>query len=127
MGHILPTEVPLRYDAMARVRCFTWVLDGTNAYGDWVEVPHLADVTIHAFGTWGAGTVKIEGSSEAVKPAEGTAANEYFHEDHQGTVIAFTANGGKGLDHLSRFIRPHATVGVTSVTVSMVFHKPQKG
>lgn len=111
MATVLSTLVPT---PRSRIQLRSWVLTATDD-GGWVEMSALQDRTVHLFGTWGGGTISIEGSNEAA-PVAG-AGNSIILRDPAGNALTFTANGLKAILELPRWIRPRATSGVTSVTI----------
>ncbi len=92
----------------------TWLLTTANADGSYEQVPEYGDKTVHAFGTFGAGTLTLEGSNEPAVPTAPIGL-----KDLQDTAIALTANGMKTIQENPRQIRPLLT-GSTGATVTVI-------
>jgi len=78
-----------------------------------VDLPGKADRTVQASGTWGGGTIVIEGS------IDGTTYKTLT--DPQGNALSFTADAIEAISENVRYIRPNPSSNVTSVTVSILF------
>lgn len=131
MGAAPYARQPARFDRLDRAAHFVWSLTSVNPIGQYVELPDLADVSIHIFGTWGSATLVMAGTNEYPMPTDYAAANEAILEDHQGNSLSFTSTPAniKGLDAITRFVRPQLNVvGVAAaLTVALLFHRPTRG
>lgn len=63
----------------------------------------FSDKTVQMTGTWGAGTIILEGSNDGVTYSQLT--------DAQGNAISMTANGIETILENPAYIRPRATAG----------------
>ncbi len=72
----------------------------------------LADKSVQVFGTFGGGTLFVEGSND--DQADWAVLN-----NPQGVPLAYTVPAMLEVTEISQFIRPRA-VGVSSVSVAMV-------
>lgn len=89
------------------------LLTTTNDTGSAVGGMGARQLTVHAFGTWGAGgNVNIEGSNDGT--------NWDVIDDEGGTPIAFGANGFAALPVSPRFVRPFVTAGDGTTDVDVV-------
>ena len=119
MATITPTqETPAR-----NVVVFTWANMANGDVGAPVLAPMLADVSVHAYGTEGAGfSLDIEGSNET-----GTPSNWADVNDPAANQLTFGASSlpgvGQVLENMHQY-RPNVAGGdgTTDVTVKMMFH-----
>jgi hypothetical protein len=80
-----------------------WEGLGTGESGDAVEMPGSADRSAQIAGTFGSGTITIEGSNDGT--------NWYTLDDPQGVAISTTSAGIFAVSQLTRYIRPTLTGG----------------
>jgi len=81
-------------------------------------MPGSADRSVQVTGTFGAGgNLRIEGSNDGTNYSALT--------DPQGNALDFTATKIEGVLELTRYIRPRATAGdgTTSLTVTMILRR----
>jgi hypothetical protein len=107
------------------VQIIEWgLLTTTNLDGEWIALPLHRDISIHCYGTFGAGaTVTIQGSNEVV--ASPTAPVTVNSADAAGTApypLTFTTAGGAAIRQVLDApvkIRPLLSGGdgTTSLTV----------
>jgi hypothetical protein len=93
-----------------------WTITGTND-GAPESAPQYPLKSVTVTGTFGGGTLLIEESNDAVNYV--TAVNNI------GTAASFTAIGSMVIASNARYHRPRASVGVTSVVVSLTEASPQ--
>lgn len=108
-------DVSTRQD-QCHVATWTGILNGDS--GEPVAMPGSADRSAQVTGTFGAGgSLRIEGSNDGT--------NYYALNDPQGSALNITAAGIKGIIEATRFIRPRATAGdgTTSLTVTMLLRR----
>lgn len=91
---------------------FTWPLTATDdgmpvGYAQW------SDRSVQFTGTFGAGTVLLEGSNDG-----GTTWATLL--DSKGNAISITAAGLVQIGQLAELVRPRASVAVTSVVATML-------
>jgi hypothetical protein len=96
---------------------YQWTLTGTDD-GAPVNMVQWADRTVQFEGAFGGGTVVFEGSNN-----DGT--NYQVLTDAQAVAISKTASGLEQVVEITQLARPRASVGVTSVVVSMVLRRQQ--
>ena len=100
------------------VKWFTWTpLTTTNDVGSWLYVGPYTDISVHVYGTFGAGgTLKIEGSNEI-----GAPSNQVVLTDQSDNLLSFTVAGMESVMQSPVQIRPHVTAGdgATSLTVAI--------
>lgn len=95
-----------------------WTLTGTDTGvlsttgPTFVSNPQGTDRSVQVTGTFGGGTVLIEGSNDGV--------TWFTLNDLSAAALSFTANGLKQILELTRYIRPRASVAVTSVVITLV-------
>lgn len=93
---------------------FTWSL--TNADNDGAPIgpnhSDFADRNVQAFGTFGGGSVLVQGSNN-----DGGAYHAL--DDPQGTDISFSGAGGKAISEVTELTRPLLSGGAGS-TVTVV-------
>lgn len=96
---------------------FQWTLTGTD---DGFPMPwaQWADRSVQFAGTWGGGTVVWQGSNDG-------GTTWFTLTDAQATAISMTADGMEQVVEITELARPKATVGVTSVVVSVLARRPQ--
>jgi hypothetical protein len=97
------------------VKKFVWTLAGTND-GAPIAFTEWADRSVAFAGTWGGGTVVWEGSNDA-------GETWFTLTDPQTTAVSKTANALEQIVEVTELARPKATVGVTSVVVSLVVRR----
>jgi hypothetical protein len=106
------------YDGVSLVQ---WTpLTFTGGVGDSgapIELPNYSDRSVQVTGTFGGGTIVIEGS------IDGT--NYVTLTDPSSTALSKTSAFIEGILELVRFIRPRVTAGdgTTSLTCTMIFKK----
>lgn len=95
-----------------------WTLTGTDTGvlsttgPTFVSNPQGTDRSVQVTGTFGGGTVLIEGSNDGV--------NWVTLNDLSVSALSFTVAGLKQILELTRYIRPRASVAVTSVVITLV-------
>lgn len=96
---------------------YTWVLTGTD---DGAPIPFAqwADRSVQFVGTWGGGTVVFEGSNNG-----GTTYATLT--DAQTSAISKTADSLEQVIEMTELARPRASVGVTTVTISLIARRQQ--
>lgn len=98
----------------------SWALTSTNTDGAPLEWTQWADRCFTAFGTWGAATLTIQGSNDGT--------NWFALSNAAGaTAATFTADGGKSIIELPRYVRPNLTTpgSGAAVTVQMLGRRAQ--
>lgn len=90
---------------------FTLTQGGASA---WIERGNHADKCIHAFGTFGGATIRVQGSNEAV-PDNGVNLS-----DPTGTAIGLTAAGLKGILECPRWLRVVAVGGDGTTDITAI-------
>ena len=95
-----------------------WTLTGTNDGAPFALLEYAErSVQVGATGdTFNAGTILIEGSNDGVLWTT--------LRDPQGVALSFTAAGLKQVLEATAFIRPRASVAVTSVVVILAARRP---
>ncbi len=95
----------------------TWSAGATGDSGIGVQYVPFADACVQVTGTFGGGTVTIEGSNDNTTWA--TLNNA------QGTALTFTATGLKQVTERPRYIRPAVTGGAASaIVVTLLMRRP---
>lgn len=90
----------------------TWALTTANTDGSLIEWTQWADRCFQAAGTWGGATLTIQGSNDG--------SNWFTLSNAAGAAAAtFTADGGKSIIELPRYVRPNLTTPGTGATVSV--------
>lgn len=96
----------------------SWTLTGTDTGvlsttgPTYVSNPQGTDRSVQVTGTFAGGTVLIEGSHDGV--------TWFTLNDMAGSSLAFTAAGLRQVQEITRYVRPRASVAVTSVVVILV-------
>jgi hypothetical protein len=90
----------------------TWVVTGTDD-GFPETAPQYPTKSVQVFGTFGGGTILIEGSNDG-------GVTWFTLTDGQGNNLSFTTAGGEKIQENTQKVRPRASVAVTSVTVVLV-------
>jgi len=104
----------LKNEQYGLVSLYTWTLTTADDTGDAVVIPSDADKSIHVFGTFGSGTVTLQGSNEIGTPTDwGT-----LHAPDGGN-LAFTAGGLEGVSENCLQYRPVLS-GSTAATVTVI-------
>lgn len=116
MATIAPTITQLE-PRDGSVLKYTWVLTGTDD-GAPIPAAQWADRSVQFVGTWGGGTVLLEGSNNG-----GTTYATLT--DAQTSAISKTADALEQVVEMTELMRPRASVSVTTVTVSMVARRAQ--
>lgn len=98
-------------DTKPGVRIYTWVLTTANADGNPVDLTPFPDKTVHIFGTFGSGTLTIQGSNDG--------SDWQSLRDPQGNAIAKTASYLGAILENPRYLRPNLT-GSTGATVTVI-------
>ena len=97
----------------------TWILNGTDdgapiQYAQWADKSVQVGISTDTFG---AGTVVFEGSNDGLLWT--TLSNP------ASTALTFTAAGLKQILETTAFVRPRASVAVTTVTVVLFIRRNQ--
>ncbi len=105
------TQTVLKKDA--KMVLIQWNITSANPDGaPFIPAGHFTDISIQVFGTFGGGTIKLQGTNEV------TAANWWDFVDVAGAAIGITAAGGKRSRDCSYQIRPLLSGGAAvNVTV----------
>lgn len=91
---------------------FTWALTTANTDGSPLEWTQWADRCFQAVGTWGGATLTIQGSNDGT--------NWFSLSNAAGAAAAtFTADGGKSIIELPRYVRPNLTTPGAGATVAV--------
>lgn len=117
------TELESLYGHTASI---VWTPLANGDTGDPLAASGSPDRSLQVFGTFGAGgSVAVEGSNEAAKPAVGAASWVPLH-DPQGVAIVFTAAGIKEVLEVTGWVRVRVTAGdgTTALTAAMVIRRP---
>lgn len=93
------------------VELLTWTLTTANSDGAAFLMPAHADICWQAQGTWGSGTLTLQGSNDGTNWF--TLSNAAG-----GTAATFTADGGKQTIEVPRYKRPNLT-GSTGATITV--------
>ena len=97
MATIIPTRNLM---AGRRAAVYLWeTLTTTNLDGQWLETIMLSDMTVQVLGTFGTGTITMQGSNDG-----GTTAVTLT--DPAAVDITFTAAGGSQILENYAFVRP---------------------
>lgn len=88
-----------------------WDLTTADADGEGVEIPGAPDKTFQATGTFGSGTLTLEGSNDG-------GTTWFGLHDPSVTAISLTAAGGGAILENPLLIRPSLS-GSTGATVSV--------
>jgi hypothetical protein len=119
MANVAATERQHTVGAFGKdVQLDDWTLTGTDTGvlsttgPTYVQNPQGSDRSVQVSGTFGGGTVLIEGSNDG--------SNWFTLTDPTGAALSFAAAGLKQILELTRYIRPRASVAVTSVNVNLV-------
>lgn len=94
----------------------TWTFTGTSAGSGAAHDPFmLPDKSIHVFGTFGGGTLTIQGSNQA-------ASVSAFHtlNDANGNAMAFTTSVIEQVLENTRFIRPRVTTAGAALSLTAI-------
>lgn len=94
-----------------------WSLTDANDTGQTIHLPAAPDRTVQVFGTFGAGTVVLEGSNDTESPKE-TAVFGTLH-DFAGADLSFTANAIEAVAENPIYIRPRIS-GSTGAAITVV-------
>lgn len=98
------TNLPSTTLALHRVK---WAALGGSDVGAKVGMADFQDRTVQVFGTFGSGTVVIQGSND-----DGTTWATLT--DPLGNALSFTSAGMKQITELPQFIRPSVSGGTNS-------------
>lgn len=76
-----------------RIKIFQWTLTTADATGSALVIPSHADKTVQAYGTWGSGTLTIQGANHPSSPTWATLTDQIdnalsFTDDTKIEVIA---------------------------------------
>lgn len=110
MPTITPTQtIDSATRAYAHLRIWKWtVILAADVYTP-IELPEFPDRSVQMSGTWGIGSITLEGS------IDGTT---YFTlTDPQGNDIIKTADALEAISENVRYIRPNPSINCTNVTV----------
>lgn len=91
----------------------TWTPILATDTGQAEAAPQYPFKTVQVFGTFGGGTILIEGSNDG-------GTTWVTLTDPQGNALSFTAAGVEKVQENTQLIRPRASVGVTSISVVLV-------
>lgn len=119
MATVNPTVEPLPAQAGQFCLLVIWTLTTANADGAPVELPHYPDKTVQIEGTFGSGTLTMQGTNDST--------NYQTLTDPQGNTIAKVGAALEAIQENPRKIRPNLTgsTGAT-VTVTMLCKGPQR-
>lgn len=94
----------------------SWTLAAAGDDGAPVDLTDYADRSVQIQGSFGTGTVTIEGSNDGT--------NFQTLRDPQGATLSFTAAGLKQVLETTQFIRPKLTGGTApNVVITMIARK----
>lgn len=96
-----------------RLKIYSWTLTDADPTGDALTHTSHADKTIQAYGTFGSGTITIQGANHPTSQTWATLT------DHADAAITFTAAGMKLIAQNPWAIRPVLT-GSTGATVTVI-------
>ena len=99
-------------DIAKGARRTSWTITGTDD-GFPLSAPQYPTKSVIVQGTFGGGTILIEGSSD------GGVTYHTLH-DPQGNDLSFTAARAEEIEEVVQLIRPRASVGVTSCVIIIV-------
>ena len=89
------------------VHSTTWTFTGTSAgAGDGQDLPQYPDKSVQISGTFGGGTVVIQGTN-----ADPTASKWSTLADPNGNAMSYTTTTLEQILEITRYIRPNMTVG----------------
>src|SRR5689334_4258332 len=105
-----------------------WTLTGTATVGRPESVARFPDKTIHVRGTFGGGTIQIEGSNLAVGATGLSATGNWFALNDsrgEGNALTYTTADGRVALENPNVIRPRWNAALAStvtpnVTITMV-------
>jgi len=95
-------------------RVIQWTLTDADPTGDWQPNITGADRTVQVIGTFGGGTVTMQGTNEVVSPA-----NPVTLKDDLNTAVTFTAAGARFIRENMYNTRPVLS-GSTGATVTVL-------
>ena len=115
MAVIKPTVTSIgRGDESTQLVVWTPVTEADTCAA--VSYPEYADKSIHVSGTFGSGSVAVNGSNNS-------GASYVALNDPSGTVIAITTEKIKAVLENTQLVQPAASGGSSqSLTISMLFH-----
>jgi hypothetical protein len=96
-----------------RVKVFMWTLSTADPQGDALVLPSHADKTIQVYGTFGSGTVDIQGANHPTSPTWSNLT------DQSDNFLAFTSAKIEVIIQNPYQIRPVIS-GSTGATVTVV-------
>lgn len=100
------TELPVRDDAMRRSTVHQWLtMTETNGSGDAWFNPGLRDRSVQVDGTFGGGTIKLQGSNDS------SGSNWFDLHDPLGNTLSFTSAGLKQVLEACLYYRPTSSGG----------------
>ena len=103
-----------------QVRRAVWTALATGDDGAPIDWSAYTDRSVQVFGTFGGGTVTLQGSNDAGP----TPTNWNPLTDLQGNAIAFTAAGLEMIAEGTLWVRPVVTAGAASgITVQMMLRR----
>lgn len=108
----MATAIPAQVAVAKGVIKTTWTITGTDD-GRPETAPQFPRKSVQVTGTFGGGTILIEGSNDG-------GVTYFTLTDPQGNPLSFTSAGGEKIAENTERVRPRASVGVTSVVVSLV-------
>jgi len=76
-----------------RIKVFIWTLTTADPNGDALVLPTAADKTVQAYGTWGSGTLTLQGANHPSSPTWATLTDQIdnnltFTDDTKIEVVA---------------------------------------
>lgn len=111
MATVTETRAVPSPDQAPGVRVYTWSLTTANSDGNPVDLTAFPDKTVHIFGTFGGGTLTIQGSNDG--------SDWQSLRDPQGTALAKTASYLGAVLENPRYLRPNLT-GSAGATVTVI-------
>lgn len=90
----------------------TWTITAANDTGLPECAPQFPVKTVTMTGTWNAGTILLEGSNDGT--------TYVTLNDPNGNALSFTADKTEAVLENPLYVRPRASVAVTSVVVTLV-------
>ncbi len=81
------------FPAADTIRVYRWDLTTADPTGTALAIPSFYDKTVQAYGTWGSGTLKIQGANHPTTPTYATLTDQSdndlsFTDDTKIEVIA---------------------------------------
>lgn len=95
-------------------RIISWTLTDADPTGDWYPSISGGDKTVHVLGTFGGGTVAMQGTNEVTSPS-----NAVGLKDDQNASVSFTTMGARFIRENLYQTRPSLS-GSTGASVTVL-------